>query len=91
MVGTDLKGQQEQEWLLNVHQRMGVTVVIPAGCKKVIPVLRMVKVIKRFRSYPNCKCFETTTIIVRNCTSFYVYYINGVPARGTLRYCGSDN
>ena len=48
LVGTDLKGNQEQEWLLHVHPQNVVTVVILAGYKAVIPVLRMVKVIERF-------------------------------------------
>ena len=48
LVGTDLKAKQEQEWLLAVHPEKVVTVVILAGCKAVIPVLRMVKVLERF-------------------------------------------
>ena len=44
-----------------------------------------------FRKSSECKCFKSTTIRVRNCTSFYVYYLHGVPVPGSLRYCGSDN
>ena len=48
LVGTDLKAKQEQEWLLHVHPQNVVTVVILAGCKAVIPMLGMAKVIERF-------------------------------------------
>ena len=48
LVGTDSKAKQEREWLLNAHLQEVVTVVILDGCKAVIPVLRMVKVIERF-------------------------------------------
>ena len=48
LVGSDLKAKQEQEWLLHVHPLKVVTLVFLAGCKTVIPVLRMVKVIERF-------------------------------------------
>ena len=48
LVGSDLKAKQEKEWLLNFHSQDVVIAVILAGCKAVIPVLRMVKVIERF-------------------------------------------
>ena len=37
----------------------------------------------------NC-CSFSTTIIVRNCSSFIVYYLHGTPSdKAKLRYCGS--
>ena len=34
-------------------------------------------------------CWETTNIKVRNCGSYYVYYLNGTP-NCNARYCGTD-
>ena len=36
----------------------------------------------------NC-CLWSTNIKVRNCGSYYVYYLSGTPARN-LRYCGTN-
>ena len=36
-------------------------------------------------------CHRSTDIKVRNCGSYYVYYLSGTPlARCDLRYCGTD-
>ena len=38
----------------------------------------------------NC-CFWSTNIKVRNCGSYYVYYLNGTPGSAChLRYCGTN-
>ena len=39
----------------------------------------------------NC-CVHSTIIKVRNCSSFYVYYLHGTPVSraAKLRYCGND-
>ena len=38
----------------------------------------------------NC-CYWSTNIKVRNCGSYYVYYLNGTPSgQCDLRYCGTD-
>lgn len=42
-----------------------------------------------FRSSDNC-AFKTTTIQVRNCGSFFVYYLHNAPSGGCQRYCGTD-
>lgn len=42
-----------------------------------------------FRSIDNC-AFKTTTIQVRNCGSFFVYYLHNAPSGGCHRYCGTD-
>ena len=41
-----------------------------------------------FHWFSNC-CNWSRNIEVRNCGSFYVYYLNGTPAC-YLRYCGAD-
>ena len=41
-----------------------------------------------FRHYRRC-CQWSTTIQVRNCGSFYVYYLTGTPGC-VFRFCGSD-
>lgn len=42
-----------------------------------------------FHAYSNC-CYYSTTIPVRNCGSYYVYYLAGTFNTCKLRYCGSD-
>ena len=42
-----------------------------------------------FHAYKNC-CYYSTTIPVRNCGSYYVYYLAGTFNTCRLRYCGSD-
>ena len=37
----------------------------------------------------NC-CKWSTSIKVRNCGSYYVYYLSGTPVGCDLRYCGTD-
>ncbi|CAH3189664.1 unnamed protein product, partial [Porites evermanni] len=37
----------------------------------------------------NC-CYWSTNIKVRNCGSYYVYYLNGTPYGCNLRYCGTN-
>ena len=41
-----------------------------------------------FHYWPNC-CHWETDIFVRNCSSYYVYYLSGTP-NCNLRYCGTD-
>lgn len=41
-----------------------------------------------FRSSGNC-AFKTTTIQVRNCGSFFVYYLHNAPSGGCHRYCST--
>ena len=41
-----------------------------------------------FHSNKNC-CWSSTTITVRNCGYYYVYYFSGTPTC-SLRYCGTD-
>ena len=41
-----------------------------------------------FHSYDKC-CYWSTNIKVRNCGSYYVYYLNGTPTCA-LRYCGTN-
>ena len=42
-----------------------------------------------FRGYSNCY-YYSTSIKVRNCGSYYVYYLNGTPNGCYLRYCGTS-
>ena len=35
-------------------------------------------------------CQWSTNIKVRNCGSYYVYYLSGTPGGCHLRYCGTD-
>ena len=41
-----------------------------------------------FHAHYNC-CYYSTTIPLRNCGSFYVYYLAGTFNTCNLRYCGS--
>ena len=41
-----------------------------------------------FRGYSHC-FYYSTNIKVRNCGSYYVYYLSGTPACN-LRYCGTN-
>eukprot|EP00795_Rhopilema_esculentum_P014860 gene14860-5984_t len=41
-----------------------------------------------FSRYDNCTCDYSTTIKVRNCGQYYVYYLNRVP-KCPQRYCGA--
>ena len=41
-----------------------------------------------FRSYYSCY-YYSTSIKVRNCGSYYVYYLSGTPAGCYLRYCST--
>ncbi|XP_073251808.1 uncharacterized protein [Porites lutea] len=41
-----------------------------------------------FHYSPNC-CHWATDIFVRNCSSYYVYYLSGTP-NCNVRYCGTD-
>lgn len=42
-----------------------------------------------FHAYKRC-CYYSTTIPVRNCGAFYVYYFAGTFNTCNLRYCSSD-
>ena len=43
-----------------------------------------------FRSYSSCYSYSTS-IKVRNCVSYYVYYLSGTPGgRCNFRYCGTN-
>ena len=43
-----------------------------------------------FRTYSTCY-YYSTSIKVRNCVSYYVYYLSGTPGRRcNLRYCGTS-
>ena len=42
-----------------------------------------------FHYYGSC-CKWSTNIKVRNCASYYVYYLSGTPAGCDLRYCGAN-
>ena len=43
-----------------------------------------------FHDYSKC-CEYSTNIKVRNCGSYYVYYLNGTPGgKCYIRYCGTD-
>ena len=43
-----------------------------------------------FRSSSNCY-YSSTSIKVRNCGSYYVYYLNGTPGNNCyFRFCGTD-
>ena len=41
-----------------------------------------------FTGSSDCTCYVTVSITVRNCGTFYVYYLKK-PSRCYLRYCGN--
>ena len=42
-----------------------------------------------FHAHSNC-CYFSTNIKVRNCGSYYVYYLSGTANACALRYCGTN-
>ena len=42
-----------------------------------------------FHWWSNC-CYWSTNIKMRNCGSYYVYYLSGTPGGCSLRYCGTN-
>ena len=42
-----------------------------------------------FHAHSSC-CYFSTNIKVRNCGSYYVYYLSGTAYTCNLRYCGTD-
>lgn len=71
--------------------RHGCGTLRPGWLKGGHPIVADGKVFRKvkFRSSEDCS-FKSTTIQVRNCGSYFVYFFNGTPSGGCQRYCGTD-